>query len=172
MGLWYRRRMMKLQTMLMLVLFSSMAFGEGPLPAEVAELKAKRDAKIREIESAYLGALSKLRDSYLAKGESEKAESVDGLLSGGNQNSAEAQNPSGIVGKWRRDYDKAIFEFYDATSGIYGGDTPFTMTYDEKTKRFTLTSKKWVDTISFTLHKDVLKGGHFNKLPYKLERVR
>jgi hypothetical protein len=167
--------------MTLMTLLTALTYGliadAGEMPADAAHLKALRDAKVAEIQRTYLMELAKLKEKHTKAGNLEGAKAIDEELgntdaSGKDAKSESADPISSLVGKWRRDYDSAIFEFKDSRSGTYAGTTPFTMTYDAAKKRVILESDKWVDSISFTLHPDILKGGHDNKIPYKLTRVK
>lgn len=149
------------------------------LPAEAQKLVEIREREINKLNVAYLQKLDALLVDYRAKGDTESVKAIEDLIAAVEKPAKEEvkEDPASdvlapLVGKWRRDYDNAVFEFFDSKSGSYGGNTPFTMTYNSSTKRVTIVSAKWVDTVSFTLHEDVLKGGHDNKVPYKLTRVK
>lgn len=171
-------------SLLTAAMFASNVVSADELPDAVAKLNEIREREIERINSAYLQKLDGLLANYRAKGDQAAVAAVEKQIAAVEASRSEdeaspAKSPAEIdailqplIGKWRRDYDRNIFEFKDTKSGVYAGDTPFTMTYNPETKRVTLTAAKWVDSVSFTLHRDVLRGGHDNKIPYKLERIK
>ncbi len=156
------------------------ATAAGQIPAEARKLAETREKEIHRINLAYLQRLDALLTRYKSAGDEAAAEAIAGMIReverppAPSKPAAAGEDPAldALIGKWRRDYDKAIIEFKDAKSGVYAGETPFTISYNPDTKLVTLTSAKWVDTVAFTLHEDILKGGHNNKIPYKLTRIK
>lgn len=80
-----------------------------------------------------------------------------------------------IVGKWKRDYDGAIFEFKDTKSGTWNTKQAFTVSYNADKKRVIITSDRWTNEVAFTPNNDALNGSYElngKTTRYKLTRIK
>ncbi|GAA5131049.1 hypothetical protein JIN84_06215 [Luteolibacter yonseiensis] len=153
------------------------------LPPDAAALKAKRDAKVAEIDRIYALELEKcqkraMEDGNLA-GANEIEQEFERLFSDPLKPKA-AADKGGVAmspemarlkGLWKRESDSIVWEFKDGKSGLAGQDK-FTMSYNAEEKKYILVSEKWVNKLSFGLSDDVLNGEDSGTFRFKLKRIK
>lgn len=147
------------------------------LPQEAIDLKAKKDAKVAEINTAYLGALSKLADRLAAAGDASGAAEVRNLIANpdGDVASAEDAKLKPLIGIWKRDTDNGLWKIEDTKGGVFNGSLKFTMTYDAENNRVAVVGSHWADHLTFTSNPDVVHGSTMENgkiVRYKLKRVK
>ena len=158
---------------------------QAELPADAAALKAKHDTKITEIHLTYANELEKLQKRAMADGNLTAANEIENEIARVAPDpmpatppavtpiTTEEANPAlaPLVGKWLRESDHTLWDFKDTKSGIYAGRTPFTLSYHPDTKKITVLSAKWVNTLTFGLNGDVMNG-EADGVRYRLVRVK
>lgn len=149
------------------------------LPPDAAALQRQRNVKISELNAAYVRALEKTKARAMADGDLAGATEIDAeieaacLPTSSSAMAAIPENaaPSDIVGKWKRDYDGSVWDFTSPSAGNHAGQTAFKVTYDETSKRITIVSAKWVNTLVFGLNRNVMLG-EANGRKYRLTRIQ
>jgi len=155
---------------LMLLLAMSMTLTAQTLPPDAEALRAKRDAKVAEINQLYATALEKLMRKAMAEGNIDAAKALEDEMHAAAPDPFE-EKPS-LTGKWRRDTDGLVFEFKDESTGVFDGSTPFKIGQVSPSGVMRLRSSQWTDTVTKTPDPHVLTGKNSNGAPYTLTRVR
>jgi hypothetical protein len=152
-------------------------YGET-LPPDAEALRAKRDAKIAEINQIYATALEKLMKKAMVEGNLETAKLLEEEMNKAAPDPFKVKDPLlSLIGKWKRvgggnKHDGDIFEFTDERSGQYNGRLPFKFSYNSKTRTITFDSHNWTDKITFTDKPDTLNGVTDTGWSYQLVRMR
>lgn len=153
------------------------------LPPDAAALKAKRDAKIAEIDRIYAAELEKCQKRAMADGnlkvaneiEREIARVIPNPLAPNSASTADGDatipEMARLLGLWQRDSDSVVWEFKAGNKGVAGRDA-FTVTYNAEEKKYVIASAKWVNKLSFGLGEDVLSGEGGGTYRFKLRRIK
>jgi hypothetical protein len=167
-----------------LILYASLLTAAlAQLPPDAAVLKAKRDAKVAEIDRIYAIELEICQKRAMADGNLTKANEIEKEIArviqdplapkSASTTGDEAASPemSRLVGLWRRESDSVTWEFKDAKNGTAGGDK-FTVSYSPTDKKYIVVSAKWVNKLSFGLGEDILNGEGQENYKFKLKRIK
>ena len=142
-------------------------------PKEVRRLEILRDKKVEEIDTIYVGELEKLKLVYMKSGDLESANYVANSI---EEIRRKYENQSQdvlelIQGTWKKTKSGQVFVF-DGSKGRLG-KLDLRLAYDPNTKKITVKSKNFVDTLELTDDPDVITGvGGKLKDHWVLERIK
>lgn len=174
-------------TILLILAVAVAACGAESLPPNAEALKARRDAKIADINRVYAAELEKLKKLALADGNLTGATVIQKEIEAVSPNPfrdesaspasvpAEDQRMLPLVGVWKRDTDSGVWNIPDTKGGIFNGRFPFTMTYDAENNRVAVVGTNWADHLTFTNNPDVISGStkvNGKTARYKLRRIK
>lgn len=185
---------MKTTVLILCGLFSAMSTLSA-LPAAAADLKAKRDAKVAEIDRVYAAELDKLQRRLMADGNLASANEVEDEIKRVSVNPFADEKPkvassatqtvsvetpgderlAPLVGVWKRDSDNGIWNITNTTGGTFNGKRSFTMSFDAENKRVAVIGSNWADHLILTSDPDVVNGTtkiNGKTVRYKLKRVK
>lgn len=153
---------MKTTVLILCGLFSAMSTLSA-LPAAAADLKAKRDAKVAEIDRVYAAELDKLQRRLMADGNLASANEVEDEIKRVTVNpfADEKISTAALLGKWMRNTDKNVFVIHDGKTGTHhwtSGTTDFKVSLNPEKSQVTISAKKWSNTLSFDPKAGVLSN--------------
>lgn len=162
----------------------------NPLPSDAADLKAKRDARISEINRTYAAEMEKLRTKAMNSGNLTAANAIQqeiesvtpnpfrdnpGTTPPAGAGEIEDQRLKPLIGVWKRDTDNGVWKITSTKGGVFNSNLAFTMTFDEKNNRVAVVGSHWADHLTFTSNPDVVNGStqiNGKTVRYKLKRVK
>lgn len=160
------------------------------LPPDAADLKAKRDTRLSEINRTYVAEMEKLQKKAMNEGNLEAANAIQQEILKATpdpfRNDAATAPPPGanhiedpklkpLIGVWKRDTDNGVWKITDTTGGTFNDRLRFTMSFDEKNNRVVVVGSHWADQLTFTSNPDVVNGStviNGKTVRYKLKRVQ
>lgn len=148
------------------------------LALSVATHAADLAGEARKAQLAYAQKLDQLLAKAKTDGDTAAAKEIEAMIA-----QVEAKAPAAgkddapvelqrIVGKWKRDRDGMLWEFTDTKSGVAGGNTKFTVSYDASKKQIQVITDKFIDTLKFSSDEDLLRGTDRRGDRYTLTRVK
>lgn len=161
------------------------------LPPDAADLKAKRDYRVAEIDRVYAAELAKLQKRAMDSGNLTAANEIQKEIETVTPNpfadddptKPKTQTPESkiderlkpLVGVWKRDTDNGVWKITDTAGGVFNGNLPFTMSFDAANNRVAVVGSHWADFLSFTTNPDVVNGStkiNGKTVRYKLKRIK
>lgn len=174
----------------LLTLFTVTASFVHALPPDAEALKAKRDAKIAEINRTYAAELEKMQKKAMDAGNLTAANEIQGelaaVVSAPFKNdpattppvaaqTVEDERLKPLIGVWKRDYDNGIWTITDTKGGVFNGSLKFTMSFDAEKNHVLVIGSHWADRLTFAGNPDVVNGSTENNgktTRYRLKRIK